>query len=387
MAVPLSSGAESLTFFVRGTVGAEPLQVEIWSMTSSTSTFNITKLPVATYGTITTSFKQIQIPLKDFNLDLNALTKIKFGFFDGAGSGTVYIDKVEIKSEGGDKVISTLDDFSIDRPLVNYDLNNDPAAKFQFSVVEDKSVPGASDDNRVGRLDYTFSPSAGVPYVLVQKKLSPDLSAEPILKFRYNGTGPNCGLDFKIVDGDGDVWVRKYSNITNTGGQWRGLTAPVSEFRPQDTNSKNTLDLRSIKEIDFVVTAGQFGPGTLTIDELEATGKIAFEKERGGSVLQRVATPNNPFSPNGDGIRDTAKFVYALAESARVTLKLYDLRGVPLRSFDMGEQTPGEHVIEWDGRDENGVLLASGLCLFRLEAEGAGNGGHDIYKQVIAISR
>ncbi len=59
---------------------------------------------------------------------------------------------------------------------------------------------------------------------------------------------------------------------------------------------------------------------------------------------------------------------YRLAADADVRLALHDLRGRRVRVLARGTRPAGEHVAVWDGRDDGGRTVASGLYLCRLEA-------------------
>ncbi len=64
-----------------------------------------------------------------------------------------------------------------------------------------------------------------------------------------------------------------------------------------------------------------------------------------------------PFTPNGDGINDTASFVWLAAEDAMITLTIMNIEGVPVRTI-----TGDEPV--WDGKDNVGVPVPSGVYIF-----------------------
>ncbi|MFA6111918.1 MAG: FlgD immunoglobulin-like domain containing protein [Candidatus Latescibacterota bacterium] len=49
-------------------------------------------------------------------------------------------------------------------------------------------------------------------------------------------------------------------------------------------------------------------------------------------------------------------------------LRIYNLLGQPIRTLVAGPLTPGYHAVPWDGRDESGVAVTSGVYLYRLEA-------------------
>jgi photosystem II stability/assembly factor-like uncharacterized protein len=71
----------------------------------------------------------------------------------------------------------------------------------------------------------------------------------------------------------------------------------------------------------------------------------------------------NPFNINTE-IR------YTLARDGDATLRVYDVRGRIVRTLVTGMQSAGPQSIRWDGRDDNGAVVASGVYVYRLRTEG-----------------
>ncbi len=70
----------------------------------------------------------------------------------------------------------------------------------------------------------------------------------------------------------------------------------------------------------------------------------------------------NPFNP-------TTTISFALPEAARVTLSIYNVLGQKVRTLINNQQaTAGTHVRQWDGRDDAGHQVASGIYFYKLEA-------------------
>ena len=69
----------------------------------------------------------------------------------------------------------------------------------------------------------------------------------------------------------------------------------------------------------------------------------------------------NPFNP-------TTNIVFNLPVSADVTLTVYNMLGQRVAVLLNNEtRTPGKHTVQWNGRDDVGNVVASGLYLYRLE--------------------
>jgi hypothetical protein len=69
----------------------------------------------------------------------------------------------------------------------------------------------------------------------------------------------------------------------------------------------------------------------------------------------------NPFNPN-------TTIRYALKQSTRVTLTVYNLLGQEVRTLVNARQEAGYKTVIWDGLNNQGRKVASGIYLYRLEA-------------------
>ncbi|MBD3220297.1 glycosyl hydrolase [bacterium] len=109
-----------------------------------------------------------------------------------------------------------------------------------------------------------------------------------------------------------------------------------------------------------MVAAGTYGRSIFTIDLVDPV--TAAPETPDALALDLRAAPN-PFNP-------LTELRFALPTGGAVTLEILDVRGrrvaVPLRT----ELPAGEHRVRWDGRDETGRTLPSGVYLARLAAGG-----------------
>ncbi len=74
--------------------------------------------------------------------------------------------------------------------------------------------------------------------------------------------------------------------------------------------------------------------------------------------------------PEPNPARGGSTLRFALPRDARVSLGIHDAAGRRVRRLVDGPVAAGEHAIAWDGRDDAGAAVASGLYFCRLEAEG-----------------
>ena len=69
----------------------------------------------------------------------------------------------------------------------------------------------------------------------------------------------------------------------------------------------------------------------------------------------------NPFNPDTE-IR------YQLPEPTHVRLTIYNLLGQKIHTLIDKEQQAGYHAVHWNGCDDNGTSVASGMYLYAINA-------------------
>lgn len=104
----------------------------------------------------------------------------------------------------------------------------------------------------------------------------------------------------------------------------------------------------------------------------DASGALlaSFEVTGGGTAVgdtpkQFALRPNypNPFNPS-TSIR------FDVAARSHVTLRVYDVSGALVRTLVDGPAEAGSHVVEWNGRNDQGSPASSGVYFYRLTAPG-----------------
>ena len=73
--------------------------------------------------------------------------------------------------------------------------------------------------------------------------------------------------------------------------------------------------------------------------------------------------------PNPFNAGTVIKFNCCMTES-NVTLVIYNILGQPVAKLVSGQAAAGEHSVSWDGKDDRGNLLSSGIYLYRMTAGG-----------------
>jgi len=93
-----------------------------------------------------------------------------------------------------------------------------------------------------------------------------------------------------------------------------------------------------------------------------AVGASGVETPAVGGVRLRQNSPN-PFN-GGTEIR------YEMERPGRARLRIYDTAGRLVRTLVDGHGTAGAHTQQWNGRDDDGQDVASGIYIYELDVDG-----------------
>lgn len=104
---------------------------------------------------------------------------------------------------------------------------------------------------------------------------------------------------------------------------------------------------------------------------------LVTETSLEGGILSSVEVTPTATTPNGDGVNDEVGISYTLlqlTEEASIEISIYDLSGLRVRLVYAGKEMNGKYDQSsgpyrrkvWDGRDDEGDLVAPGLYVYRL---------------------
>lgn len=95
---------------------------------------------------------------------------------------------------------------------------------------------------------------------------------------------------------------------------------------------------------------------------IKVTSTVGNEREHKQpetfSLRQNYPNPFNPWTSIG----------YTVSEPGHIDLSVYSLTGQKIKCLINRSADPGEYAVTWDGRDESGNLVSSGVYLYRLES-------------------
>ena len=86
----------------------------------------------------------------------------------------------------------------------------------------------------------------------------------------------------------------------------------------------------------------------------------------------------NPFNP-------TTQIKYDLPEQSTVSLKIYNILGQEVMTLANGEQAPGFYSVTWEGRNNFGSQVSSGVYFYRFEAKGTSGQTFSTLKKMLFL--
>ncbi len=173
----------------------------------------------------------------------------------------------------------------------------------------------------------------------------------------YNGCNQVSLEKFQIIlepkpNEDGDITFQ-YHTIDN----------------PDEGRNYCTVGIENYSHTDgLCYTYAGFYPESATI--LQAGLAIKFTTNSPDSFIENDNSTNNynfsltqnypnPFNP-------TTNIVFSLEESSDISLEIYNVIGQKITTLAMGRYASGSHHIEWNGIDENGKRVSSGIYFYKL---------------------
>lgn len=180
------------------------------------------------------------------------------------------------------------------------------------------------------------------------------------LKFRIK-IPANVSFQIGIIDSWGNQsYVNFPPNQTTYGlvrdGNWGQAAIPVSDIRGE------FIDLRMMS-YEFVILEVNGTQCELALDDIYWDGGTTGldDDETATSTFRLLDNYPNPFNP-------ATTIGFRLAAACRINLCIYNNTGQLVKRLAAGDRQPGTYEVVWDGRNEAGHEVGSGVYLYQLNA-------------------
>ena len=181
----------------------------------------------------------------------------------------------------------------------------------------------------------------------------------------FNNVLVASSLDRTIADESGGNYIDTASNIRRTSKT--GLFVSSTDYHL--TTSSPALNVGVLS----------FQSASAPLVDIDGTARPQGAKHDAGSY-ERTGTPT-PVSdtppagltleqnaPNPFGSTTRIAFGVDANAQARVSLEIFDAAGRRVRALMTDEAVSGKQSVGWDGRDDRGQAVASGVYFYRLTA-------------------
>ncbi len=226
------------------------------------------------------------------------------------------------------------------------------------------------------------SPIGNVQFAIGNYTALPE--SEIVIPVRVKDFKKVAGYQFTLSWDERVIELVEVNNKMLKGfyGESRTTEGLLTTSWDDDYGSAITLDDEAVLfELKFKVvgTAGSFSPIVIgseitrsetyneNLDLLSISSNDGMVKVRDGNSIFNYPSSIINFSIQPNPFSNSTKFIFTLPQDETVSISIYDLPGKVVRQFD-GAYQSGEHSIEWDGNDESGMILPSGLYQVRMKA-------------------
>jgi hypothetical protein len=189
------------------------------------------------------------------------------------------------------------------------------------------------------------------------------------LHIKTQGSTSNMdGIGARIeLAAGGTSQIREVSGGTGYGSQ-DSLTV---EFGLGDSPTADMVEVKWPSGVVTTLTNVQANQSILVKESFWAVETVDIEKpvtHSASSAIDSRLLPNypNPFNPE-------TWIPFQLAEQANVTITIHDIAGRLIRTLNLGHKSPGiyaskNEAVYWDGRNDGGDSVASGIYFCQLVA-------------------
>lgn len=214
------------------------------------------------------------------------------------------------------------------------------------------------------------------------------------LDFMVRGNSTNGTFDIRFIDsktGDSDHPWRMRVTIDNSYGPWdkywHHVRIPLSSFKEHGSwdngtwyNPEGKFDWKAVDRMEIVSEAEAMTGKPFWFDNIHITNRdTAVVRET--DILNRnfrTDIVNAFFQVFPNPMNNHLNISYNLERTSDMTIDIYSLSGLKIYSYVSG-QTPGQYMLQWNGCDQAGRQVPSGIYLIRFST-GQGQWTHRIFK-------
>lgn len=237
--------------------------------------------------------------------------------------------------------------FSQDGRLLVYIANMDQDVAMEYVTVSDSGI--IIFDSRTKQAEYTIHLEEG-ENIYTNDPLQQLRLKNLMLVQDFNGNG----IKDVIIDG---VMPESYFKVVDpkTGEQLLQVTMPLGD------REVSVVDIDGDNYYELVISSGSI----TNIYATQARVAAASAVEEGAAATGLTVYPNFP-----NPVKNGTTLAWELASNSEAQVTLHDIEGRKVRNVFSGDAHEGVNLCWWDGSDEQGNTVPSGVYRVRVEAKG-----------------
>ena len=162
----------------------------------------------------------------------------------------------------------------------------------------------------------------------------------------WESTNGGSSVKIELSRDNGATWEQLIAEAANTGNWSWMVTAPTSE---------NCL----IRVTDVQKIVGDESDAVFVIDFPTGIARIDNEVPSEFALLQNFP---NPFNPE-------TRIQYKVPVHSDVKVEVYNIHGGKIRTLVDGSHAPGSYMLTWNGKDDGGHQMPSGIYFYRITSD------------------
>jgi hypothetical protein len=138
------------------------------------------------------------------------------------------------------------------------------------------------------------------------------------------------------------------------GDSWDFVSVGATDLSDYDGEPSVYIAFKYISTTD--------GAATWELDNISVDEGIPYDNDDISNPNTTSLNQNypNPFNP-------TTQFSFNIAKAGNATLVVYNVKGQVVKTLASGYHTAGTHKVQWNGDDNNGNQVSSGIYFYRLQ--------------------
>jgi len=248
--------------------------------------------------------------------------------------------------------------------IIDYYSETDP--------ISDKYCIYWTEVDQYNKVGFKFLPIKDLS-VLVEKNYAID--------FWIRGDSPGSQFDIRFVDTktdepDDHPWRMRMTideKLATWNGKWNYLQIPLNDFTEQGSwdngwfDPQGDFDWTAVDCFEIVSEHHDFKGIKFWLDNIRVIDPqaVSIETEkriRAPRVFELYQNYPNPFN-------SSTIISYRIPERTNVELKIFNLLGQEIHTLLREKQDGGDKSIIWEGKDNNGLPVSSGIYIYMLSTE------------------